>query len=704
MDMPAMTDNASPATAEIAHPVNVGERRSGKHFGNFSQEQAPDPLTARSETHSQNDVHDVHHVHHGADEPANDPLGDATDPAAEAVADAVATCAAAIGASEADPGGLAREEFRAALKFLREDAPDEYFALRGKLKGACKVAGLKLADIESATRPAGEGASDDSTTADELVALVTERAELFHAPDGSCYAALTGDGPRKTYRLDTKAFAEWMGYAYYTDTATEDRPGRAASDTAIRTARTVLTGIATHEGDERPVFLRAALVGGVYYIDLGSEDWSAVEVTPGGWRIVARPPVHFWRPSTMKPLPLPVAGGDLSRLWLYANVPPEPRPLVLAWMLDSWRPETPFAILEMVGQQGSAKSSTQERIRRCIDPNAVDLRAAPKSTEDLFVSAGANWVASLNNLSHLSAAMQDALCNLATGGGFAGRTLFTNADETVVEAKRPVMLNGIVPVVTAQDLTDRVVHIALPELASYRTETVIRAEFERDAPQIVGALLDLFVRTLAALPSVELPKPPRMADYAALGEAMLIGEGQPPGTFLTLYQENRRDSVARSLDASPVASAVRRLADEERSDLIWTGTMGALLTRLGAYRDGATAWPGSARGLGDALRRQRPALAQVGIGVEIGKAGKAGVNVTVRRLPDAPVNMVNVVNVVSATDLHARCETPPEPVNMVNVVNVVSATGFPARCETPPEPVPFEPPADPDAAYWEAVL
>ena len=80
-------------------------------------------------------------------------------------------------------------------------------------------------------------------------------------------------------------------------TASERRPGRAASETAIRTARTVLTGIATHDGDEREVYLRAARHGESYLIDWGTDDWSAIEVSATGWRIVARPPVHFWRPA-----------------------------------------------------------------------------------------------------------------------------------------------------------------------------------------------------------------------------------------------------------------------------------------------------------------------------------------------------------------------------------------------------------------------
>jgi hypothetical protein len=612
--------------------LDAGERREGQGQNLLGRKKAVSgtddpPLFFFPETCGLNDVHHVHHVHHPD---AGDILTAATDPGAEDLAQAVALIEDVIRRCNDEPALLASDDFEGAVKLVREQDQGEWVRLRVALKKA-KPSGVLLGEIDKATRPESEG-GEETSTADDLVALVRERAELFHSEDGTCFAVIK-EPPRKTLNLDTKAFSEWLGFAYYESTESEKGPGRAASETAIRTARMVLAGIAKHIGQEHPAYLRVARHQDAYYLDLGGEDWRAVEIMATGWRVVDQPPVHFWRASTVRPLPLPVPGGTLALLWQYANVPAKVRPLVVACLLEWLRPETPFPILELVGEQGSAKSNTQDKLRRCVDPNSVGLRAAPKSVEDLFVSAGCNWVTSLNNLSRLSAQQQDALCNLATGGGFAGRTLYTNMDETVIEAKRPVILNGIVPVVTAQDLTDRVVHIELPEIQTYRAEREINEAFDRDWPLILGGLLDLFVMTLSELPNARLERPPRMMDFALLGEAMTLAQSGAPGDFMALYAENRRDSVARSLEASPVAMAIRKIADAHQYPNLpfFDGLMQALLTTLEGHRDGAGAWPKSARGLGDVLRRQRPALNQIGITVEISKPGKHGVNVTIRK-------------------------------------------------------------------------
>jgi hypothetical protein len=152
--------------------------------------------------------------------------------------------------------------------------------------------------------------------------------------------------------------------------------------------------------------------------------------------------------------------------------------------------------------------------------------------------------------------------------------------------------------------------------------------------------MDLFVATLAQLPAVKIERPPRMADFAYLGEAMMRSQAIPPGTFLRLYGDNRRDSIARGLEANPVAAAIRSLVDNQHpkdpSGFVFEGTMGSLLDKLADHRTVKNdAWPKSSRGLGDVIRRQKPALAAVGILVEILPRNRAGIPVRITQIDDS---------------------------------------------------------------------
>jgi len=84
----------------------------------------------------------------------------------------------------------------------------------------------------------------------------------------------------------------------------------------------------------------------------------------------------------------------------------------------------------------------------------------------------------------------------------------------------PVILNGITDFVNRGDLIDRClfVHLSpIPE-TSRRTEKELWADFDREAPRLLGALLDAVAGGLRMLPHVQLSSLPRMADFALLGK------------------------------------------------------------------------------------------------------------------------------------------------------------------------------------------
>lgn len=531
---------------------------------------------------------------------------DASDP--DTLAAAIETARRSIERAQDDPGAPyeALEQWRLILKNSMAD----YVRLRADLK-KCKELSITAFEREVRGTEAGD---DPASKADELAELAKAKCTLFHDADLEPYASFAREGHMETWKLYSKGFGEWLSYLSYTET------GTAPTDSTLKVVLATLAGAAKFDGEECAVYLRVACLepGKRYVIDLCDDQWRVVEVTPQGWFVNPHPTTLFVRSNSMRPLACPIQNGDLKELWPLVNIPEEDRLIVLAWMLETFRPETPYAVLALMGEQGSVKSSTQNGIREIIDPNRVNLRAAPKTVEDLYVSASNGHLVSLENISHLSPPFQDALCVLATGGGFAGRTLFTNGDETVMELRRPIILNGIAAAVTAQDLGDRTVQINCPEITKRRTSGAVTTALEEARPSIFGGLLDLFVAVLATLPSVKIDAEalPRMADFAYLGEAVYRVHGKQPGEFLSGYTARRKDSVHRTLDSIPVAAAIITYLDKYPNGLPDLTVKGAWET-LSQHKTGEEAWPRSAKGFADSLRRVAPSLRLIGIKAKI---------------------------------------------------------------------------------------
>lgn len=474
-------------------------------------------------------------------------------------------------------------------------------------------------------------ASSDSDQADTLdggtqsqasllVAYVEEHVVLFH--DKNHYVYAQDKATQETRRLDGRPFRDWLVASFYKKT------GKSPREQSVREALSTLAGLGRFHGECLEVHVRVAKRGASYYLDLAEPGKSrAVKIETGNWEVVDHPPVCFIRTETQHPLPMPVPGGDLSALWRLTNIPEDARLLVLAWLCECLRPDTPYPILELVGEQGSAKSTTQAMLRRLFDPNACDLRAAPKVPEDIFVSAGVNYLVSYENISHLAPLMQDAMCVLATGGGFAKRKLYSDAEEAVIVVKRPVVLNGISVAVTAQDLIDRTVTVEMPVIATRSETTELWPSFEIKHSRLLGGLLDMMAGALHRLPHISIaPKDrPRLAEFARLGMAVAEAAGKTGQDFMDQFMTSRQESIARTIDASPVATAVIDWF-EARSRRGAETSLKELMKMVERYRPvNADAWPRSAKGFGDALRRAAPALRLLGI--ECRSLGKIGSSV-----------------------------------------------------------------------------
>ena len=276
------------------------------------------------------------------------------------------------------------------------------------------------------------------------------------------------------------------------------------------------------------VHVRVGGLDGRLYLDLCDETWRAVEIDATGWRVIDNPPVRFRRAAGMQPLPMPVPGGSVETLRSFLNVQSDADfVLVVAWALAVLRNRGPYPVIVLSGEQGSAKSTFSAILRALLDPNTAPLRALPREDRDLFIAASNGHVLAFDNVSGLPAWISDTLCRLATGGGFAVRQLYTDQDEVLFDAARPVILNGIEDIVTRPDLADRAVFLTLEPIPEERRrpEAELWAAFEAERPRILGVLLDAVVRG----PQAAARDP--AGEAAAHGGLRAVGDGLRDGAL-----------------------------------------------------------------------------------------------------------------------------------------------------------------------------
>ena len=413
---------------------------------------------------------------------------------------------------------------------------------------------------------------------------------MFRSRDGKVFADVYEGVIRKTWPVQSKQFSQWLAREYL------ETIKRIAAPAHLRAAINQIEAQAQVGSPEREVFRRVGKCGALLYLDLVDEAWNAIEIDALGWRVVQRPLVRFVRTPGMLPLPVPEKGGSIETLRSLVNVADEQDfVLVVASLLAAMHCDIAKPVIAIRGGAGSAKSSLLEILRGLIDPHAPPYTAMPATGLRLRSAAAESYLQAYDNISGLTASMSDALCRFVTDG-----------------SNQPVIINGILDIITRSDLSDRSVFIDCAPISDVqrRTQADVMTAFARSRPQILGVLLDAVAYGLRNRAQTEdAAGLPRMADFAQAVtgcETMLW----PGGTFRTAYDVNRAEIVDALIDANPIASAVRSLMVHRQ---FWEGQasdLDNLLRAITGNLGGAKNWPADPRILANTLRPCRREIPQ----------------------------------------------------------------------------------------------
>ena len=430
---------------------------------------------------------------------------------------------------------------------------------------------LRQGDLDA--NPDGEDQDEIGTTsmgkptvASRLLKLAQgSGAKVFRDSDsGDYYVAPNGDGTQ-VWRLDGQDAARWLTRLWL---ETETNP---ATSESIKTALFTL-GALVDDSETLPLHVRVAWVDGILWYDLGS---AVVRIGPDGWEVVESPPILFKRFPHQRRQVRPDSGGDFDRIDRYLPVDPRGNEALLlkVWLLTCMSPDGPRPVLDLAGPQGSGKSTTARVEKRILDPSRVPTIRRLADLRDLQQQLAQTWALFADNLSGIGPETSDMLAAAVTGDATFRRKLYTNEDAQIFAYRRVLCLSGITHTAERPDLLDRDLLVTLQRIDEPMDEATFWANFDADLPGILGGAFGVLSKAIQILPSVNVPKNFRMADFAKWGYAVAEAASLGGMRFLSTYERNIKRQHEEAVSASLLAQAILEFI-AGRDD--WEGTASSL--------------------------------------------------------------------------------------------------------------------------------
>lgn len=324
-------------------------------------------------------------------------------------------------------------------------------------------------------------------------------------------------------------------------------PGKTAVEKIIAEIR-----IATRaSGRHVTTYQRIGRLGDTYVIDLGDPAGRAIHISNGHWDLVADSVCAFTRPLGYKQLPTPVKPkSSRHALLLLFNflrllgIPKSRIPLVIMTLVCWLKEGVTYPVLSLFGPAGSGKTTAAMLLLKLIDPPAKNqIPNIEQEVQHLTAAAQARHVLSFDNVSKFSLELQNTLCICSTGGEIFQRRLYTNGEAAVLPIHRPVLVTSVNPVITRADLLTRTVSMEFKTLDKRADIDSLVKEFEAQAGDLFGALLELVAASTVPLQD-EDSKGNRLHDFCIAGQRVFAAAGIEPGKFMKFVDRMRASTGA----------------------------------------------------------------------------------------------------------------------------------------------------------------
>jgi hypothetical protein len=361
--------------------------------------------------------------------------------------------------------------------------------------------------------------------------------------------------------LDDDAFVVWLAGEYY------DTCNKTASRDQIKNATLILKAKAK-DAPLRWLYNRIAPDGtGGVWMDMGYDFGRAIHVTMDGWHVDENPPQIFYHYNHQMPLYTPVSGGSLDMMDEFLNLEDEDRILAKIAIISYLVPGVPHIGLNVIGPQGTGKSTSQLLIIKLLDPASTNILSLPSDEKELTQNLEHHSVCMFDNVGYLSRTQSDILCRAITGDAIEKRALYTNDESFIKQYMRTIGLNGISTVIEKSDLFSRMLTLNFLKIKddARKTYAEMLEIMDRDGPLILGAILDILVRAIQFYPETQTKINVRMSDFARWGCAIAKAMGLEQSKFEAVYLGNLEGQDEIVVQSSLIAEKIIEYMDRTQS-------------------------------------------------------------------------------------------------------------------------------------------
>ena len=529
--------------------------------------------------------------------------------------------------------------------------------------------------VNEYTEVSKSNSADDKKTQSEILLnlIKDEDIELFLNENHDPYAEIPINGHKEIWSLDSEQFLLWLQRLFYKES------GKTIRQENLKQVIGILYAEAKF-GDKPCITLynRVASSDDSFWYDLTSSKWNAVKINKDGWTIVDNPPKLFSRYRHQAEQTTPNPDGDINKIFSFINMS-KYKTLFLCWLVACFVPDIPHPMPIFFGEKGAAKSTTCTLLKKLIDPSVLDNLTLSKDEKTLVVNLKQHYFLPFDNVSSINNETSDTLCRAITGGAVQQRKLFTDAEDYIFTFQRCISINGINNVANRADLLDRSILFELERVSEddRRDLQEIYSSFEKERPNILGAIFNILSKAMEIYPTIKLNKLPRMADFFRWGYAIAKAMNGQGDKFLQEYKSNHSIQNIEAINADTVAYL---LVEFMKFKFEWNGRISELLRVLQdeAVNHGINPksknMPQAPNNLSRRIKAVMSNLDAVGITFEFDKRHSDGTHIIIRNdnsispLPPYEVNPTKILELSYGDkngdkELHNQSSSTQSPLN-----------------------------------------